>query len=136
MPLGVINQSIYLSIYFYLASSAKYHRQRLKKVLTLCDHALRMATTIRIDDTVRPTRSNQDRTGTGFSNGIYPYRSQSRTSSHSRSARGRRGSFDRRSQKSGDPEVAEDEDAGLRQAGDFKKRQVGYGSQPILAHLT
>lgn len=83
-----------------------------------------MATTIQIDDTARPAR-NPERTATGFSNGIYPYRSQSRASSHSRSIRGRRGSYDRRSQKSGDQEAAVDEDSGLRQAGDFKKRQVG-----------
>jgi KUP system potassium uptake protein len=83
-----------------------------------------MATTIRIDDTVRPTRSNTERTGTGFGNGIYPYRSQSRASSNNRSIRGRRGSLDKRSLKSGDHEAAEDEDSGLRQSGDFKKRQV------------
>jgi KUP system potassium uptake protein len=94
-----------------------------------------MATTIRIDDTVRPTRSNTDRTSTGFGNGIYPYRSQSRASSNSRSIRGRRGSFDRRSQKSGDHEAAEDEDSGLRQSGDFKKRQVQNDSKLSLALL-
>jgi KUP system potassium uptake protein len=98
-------------------------------VLTLYKYVLGMATTIRIDDTVRPTRSNLDRTGTGFGNGIYPYRSQSRASSHNRSIRGRRGSFDKRSQKSGDQEAAVDEDSGLRQAGDFKKRQVGDDSK-------
>ncbi len=82
-----------------------------------------MATTIRIDDTVRPSRSNLERSATGFSNGIFPYRSQSRTSSNNRS-RGRRGSLDKRSQRSRDDEAAEDEDSGLRHSGDFKKRQV------------
>src|SRR5271154_6821479 len=91
-----------------------------------------MATTIQIDDTARPTR-DRERTATGFSNGIYPYRSQSRTSS----VRGRRGSFDRR--RSGDQEPAVDEDPGLRHAGDFKKKQVRYDSVSALAtasHVT
>ena len=79
-----------------------------------------MATTIRIDDTIRPTRSNENGSSSGVNNGIYYMRSVSRTSLDKRSSRGRKGSIDHRSLH--DP--AEDEDSGLRQTGDYKQRQV------------
>ena len=80
-------------------------------------------TTIQFDDTIRPSRSNGGPPAGGLGGGVYPLRSLSRGSSGGRSRR-RRGSVDRHSVKSGDVEAAEDEDSGLRQAGDFKKRQV------------
>ena len=76
--------------------------------------------TIRIADPIRPTRSNES---TAASNIVHPTRAVSLDRRSTRS-RGRRASLDRRSVKSGDPEGAQDEDSGLRQAGDFKKRQV------------
>jgi KUP system potassium uptake protein len=80
--------------------------------------------TIRIADTVHPTRSGGNATGSGVSGGVYTVRNVSKASLERRSVRGRRSSIDRRSLPSGDNEAAEDEDSGLRQAGDFKKRQV------------
>jgi KUP system potassium uptake protein len=90
-----------------------------------------MATTIRIDDTIHPTRSHENTTATGGIGGVYHLRDVSRSSLDRRSTgtRGRRGSFDRRSLRSGDNEAAEDEDAGLRQSGDFKTRQIFTGKQ-------
>lgn len=81
--------------------------------------------TIRIAETIRPTRSNGNLNNSNVGGGVYPMRSVSRASSDRRSIRGR--SIDRRSLKSGDNEGAEDEDSGLRQVGDFKKRQVFKG---------
>jgi KUP system potassium uptake protein len=70
--------------------------------------------TIRIAETLRPTRS-RDSVSVG---GVYPIRAvsleRSRTRSRSRDARSRLSDLK-------DPEV---EDAGLRQDGDFKKKQV------------
>jgi KUP system potassium uptake protein len=90
---------------------------------------LGMATTIRIDDTIRPTRSHESAAANGGIGGVYHLRNVSKSSLDRRSTgiRGRRGSVDRRSLRSGDNEAAEDEDAGLRQSGDFKKRQVFTG---------
>ena len=66
-----------------------------------------MATTIKIEDPIRPVRS------LGNNGGVYPIRSLS---------------TDRRSLRSTDHEKqdVEDEDSGLRRAGDFKKKQVQY----------
>ena len=84
-------------------------------------------TTIQFDDTIRPTRSHGGGSASGVAvgvaGGVYPMRTLSRGSSGGRSRR-RRGSVDRHSMKSGDVEAAEDEDSGLRQAGDYKERQV------------
>jgi KUP system potassium uptake protein len=74
--------------------------------------------TIRIAETLRPTRSRDSVSGAG---GVYPIRAvsleRSRTRSRSRDARSRLSDLK-------DPEV---EDAGLRQDGDFKKKQVFKG---------
>jgi hypothetical protein len=86
--------------------------------------------TIRIDDSVRPTRAHGP-TGTGLSGGVYPMRSLSRGSG----SRGRRNSTDRKSLRSGDQEAAEDEDSGLRQSGDYKKRQVQLKHMNLLTLL-
>ncbi|TVY82368.1 Potassium transporter [Lachnellula suecica] len=69
-----------------------------------------MSTTIRIEDPIRPVRS----TGNNSLGGVFPLRSRS---------------VDRRSIKSSDYEKqdAEDEDSGLRRAGDFKQKQVFSG---------
>ncbi|KAH0534038.1 hypothetical protein FGG08_007363 [Glutinoglossum americanum] len=82
-----------------------------------------MATTIRIADTIHPTRSGGS---SGVAGGVYSMRNVSGVSLERRSTRGR-SSIDRRSLRSGDNEGAEDEDSGLRQAGDFKQRQVFTG---------
>lgn len=72
--------------------------------------------TIRIAEELRPTRSN---TAAGVGGGVYPIRDhsieRSRTRSRSRDARSRLSDLK-------DPET---EEAGLRQDGDFKKKQVG-----------
>lgn len=88
-----------------------------------------MATTIRIDDTIRPTRTYTSATASGGIGGVYHLRNVSKSSLERRSTgvRGRTGSADRRGLKPGDNEAAEDEDAGLRQSGDFKSRQVFTG---------
>jgi KUP system potassium uptake protein len=70
--------------------------------------------TIQIAETLRPTRS----TNSGVGGGVYPIRAvsleRSRTRSRSRDARSRVSELK-------DPDG---EDAGLRQDGDFKKKQV------------
>jgi KUP system potassium uptake protein len=72
--------------------------------------------TIQIAETLRPTRSHNS--GVGLGGGVYPIRAvsleRSRTRSRSRDARSRISDLK-------DPEA---EDAGLRQDGDFKKKQV------------
>ncbi|KAI9780432.1 MAG: hypothetical protein M1839_006706 [Geoglossum umbratile] len=82
---------------------------------------------IRIADTVHPTRSNGIPASGSVGSGVYHMRNVSGASLDRRSVRGRRGSVDRRSLRSGDIEGAEDEHSGLRQLGDFKKRQVFSG---------
>lgn len=75
--------------------------------------------TIRIAETLHPTRSRDSASVAG---GVYPIRAvsleRSRTRSRSRDARSRLSDLK-------DPEV---EDAGLRQDGDFKKKQVRCNS--------
>lgn len=68
--------------------------------------------TIQIADTLHPTRSNGNPSSSGVGGGVYSMRNISRAS------------LDRRSLKSHDAEGVEDEDSGLGQAGDFKKKQV------------
>jgi KUP system potassium uptake protein len=80
--------------------------------------------TIKIDDTLRPTRSNDNPPYSGVGGGVYSARNISRDSVDKRSIGARTRSIDRRSLRSGNNERVEDEDSGLRQAGDFKKRQV------------
>jgi KUP system potassium uptake protein len=80
--------------------------------------------TIRIAETLHPTRSHSNPPKDGIGGGVYSTRNISRSSLERRSSRGRTRSVDRRSLKSGDNEGIEDEDSGLRQAGDYKKRQV------------
>lgn len=74
-----------------------------------------MATTIKIEDPIRPVRS----IGTSGAGGVYPIRARS-----VRSVR----SLDRRSLKSVDHEKEDpvDEDSGLRREGDFKQKQVTH----------
>ncbi|KAH6671701.1 potassium transporter-domain-containing protein [Halenospora varia] len=69
--------------------------------------------TIRIADTLYPTRSNASTSGADIG-GVYPIRAIS---------------VDRRSLRSGDHErqASEDEDSGLRRAGDYKKKQIFSG---------
>lgn len=64
--------------------------------------------TIRIEDAIRPTKSHSSVAESG---GVFPTRAVS---------------IDRRSQKASDFEKSsgEDEDSGLRRAGDFKTKQV------------
>jgi hypothetical protein len=64
--------------------------------------------TIRIEDAIRPTKSHSSATGVG---GVFPIRAIS---------------TERRTQNTSDIEkpTSEDEDSGLRRAGDFKKKQV------------
>ncbi|OCL04473.1 potassium transporter [Glonium stellatum] len=81
--------------------------------------------TIRIAESLHPTRSHGDPPKDGIGGGVYSTRNISRSSLERRSSRGRARSVDRRSVRSGDDE--EDEDSGLRQAGDFKKRQIFKG---------
>jgi hypothetical protein len=80
--------------------------------------------TIRIAETLRPTRSHDSAAG-----GVYPIRAvsleRSRTRSRSRDARSRLSDLK-------DPD-AEDADTGLRQDADFKKRQVRFKSHNWLA---
>jgi KUP system potassium uptake protein len=80
--------------------------------------------TLRIADTVHPARSSANATSNDGFEGVYPARINSRTSFDRRSAKGRRGSFARRSVNQSDTGGVEDEESGLRQAGDFKKKQV------------
>lgn len=70
--------------------------------------------TIQIAETLRPTRSHNS----GVGGGVYPIRAVSLERSRTRSR-----SRDARSSDLKDPEA---EDAGLRQDGDFKKRQVRW----------
>lgn len=72
-----------------------------------------MATTIKIEDPIRPVRS------IGNTGGVYPIRSLS---------------ADRHSLRSTDnpKQDLEDEDSGLRRAGDFKKKQVQHPRSPQL----
>lgn len=65
-----------------------------------------METTIQIEDPIRPVRSNASGNDVG---GVYPIRA---ISTDRRSA-----DYERQGHK-------EDEDSGLRRAGDFKKKQV------------
>ncbi|OCK88413.1 potassium transporter [Cenococcum geophilum 1.58] len=83
--------------------------------------------TIRIAETLHPTRSHSNPPKDGIGGGVYSTRNISRSSLERRSSRGRTRSVDRRSLKSGGDEGIEDEDSGLRQAGDYKKRQVFKG---------
>lgn len=91
--------------------------------------------TIQFDDNaIRPVRSHGAvSTATGISmagnqyGGVFPMRTRSRASSRGPYSRRRRPSLDgSRSVRSGtgDIEQAEDEDSGLRQAGDYKTKQV------------
>jgi hypothetical protein len=80
--------------------------------------------TIRIAETVHPTRSGDNAVSSGIGGGVYSMRNVSGASLERRSTRGRGSSLDRRSLRSGNNVAAEDEDSGLRRAGDFKKRQV------------
>lgn len=66
--------------------------------------------TVRIADAIRPTRSN-DGTSSALSGGVYPIRAVSLE---------RRGSH----RASEHEKLDDDEEGGLRQDGDFKKRQV------------
>jgi hypothetical protein len=88
--------------------------------------------TIRIEDPIKPAKSFDDRRSREPIGGIYNTRA---ISLERRSTRGRRESVDTRSD---DYVEAEDEDAGLRQAGDFKKRQVclTFERWPLVRILT
>jgi hypothetical protein len=87
--------------------------------------------TIRIADPIKPVKSIDERRTREDIGGVYNTRAislerRSTTRALSldlRSTRGRRDSVDRNS-KAGDDVEAEDEDSDLRQAGDFKKKQV------------
>lgn len=71
-----------------------------------------MDTTIQFADTpIRPTKSNESRSV----GGVYPIRSRSRSRGRSKS------SFELQKIEIED---AEDEDAGLRNEGDYKRKQV------------
>ena len=72
-------------------------------------------TTITIADTVHPLHTIKSRgegTSTGFDDGIYNMRGLSRASS-----------MERRNTRLSERD-AEDDDPGLRQSGDYKKKQV------------
>jgi hypothetical protein len=90
--------------------------------------------TIRIADPIKPAKSFDDRRSRDAIGGVYNTRA---ISLERRSTRGRRESVDR-SSRSEDYVEAEDEDAGLRQAGDFKKRQVclTFEHLPLVRILT
>jgi KUP system potassium uptake protein len=76
--------------------------------------------TIRIEDPIKPVKSFDERETRIDIGGVYNTR---QLSLDRRSSRLRRESIDRSSKVLEDAE-AEDEDSGLRQAGDFKKKQV------------
>lgn len=76
--------------------------------------------TIRIADPTKPEKSIEERTSGKDIGGVYNTR---QLSLDRRGSRIRRDSVDRIS-KLGDDIEAEDEDSGLRQSGDFKKKQV------------
>jgi len=76
--------------------------------------------TIRIAETVRPTKSFERTDSIGIGSGIYNIRTNS---VERRGTFGRRNSFDTRSVRTGDDQ-AEDQDSGLREAGDYKTKQV------------
>ncbi|KAF2473678.1 potassium transporter [Lindgomyces ingoldianus] len=84
-----------------------------------------MESTIQFADTqLRRTRSNNSHTHSV--GGVYPIRSRSRS-------RGRKGSLD--VHKAREPEDAEDEDAGLRDGRDFKRKQIfSIGQMFFLAY--
>jgi KUP system potassium uptake protein len=86
--------------------------------------------TIKIADDIHPVRSNTSGVSSGVAGGIYVKRNVSRASIDRRSAS--RVSVDRRSEKSVDREEAEGGEPNLRQAGDFKERQVHLCLQPCL----
>lgn len=76
--------------------------------------------TIRIEDPIKPVKSFDERKTRVDIGGVYNTR---QISLDRRSSRLRRESIDRSSKVVDDAE-AEDEDSGLRQASDFKKKQV------------
>jgi KUP system potassium uptake protein len=76
--------------------------------------------TIRIADPIKPAKTIDERTSREAIGGVYNTR---QLSLDRRSSRGRRDSIDRSSRPT-DYIEAEDEDSGLRQNGDFKKKQV------------
>ncbi len=84
--------------------------------------------TIRIADQLRPNRSHEGgSSSTDVGGGVYPIRS---LSLERRSSRGRSRSADRRGYKlEDDAQEQEGGDQGLRQAGDFKKKQVCWNLQ-------
>jgi len=71
-----------------------------------------MDSTVQFADTPRPKRSSNDDLGIG---GVVPLRMRSRS-------RGRKSSFE--IYKESELESVEDEDAGLRNENDYKRRQV------------
>lgn len=78
--------------------------------------------TIRIEDPIKPVKSFDERETRGDIGGVYNTR---QLSLDRRSSRLRRESIDRSSKVVEEAEAGdEDEDPGLRQAGDFKKKQV------------
>jgi KUP system potassium uptake protein len=80
--------------------------------------------TIRIADPIKPAISFDERTTREDIGGVYNTRGLSLERRSTRgSLRGRRDSIDRTTKPDHDVE-AEDEDSGLRQASDFKKKQV------------
>lgn len=101
---------------FSLRSSRRY---RLA-TSTFTEVELASMATIRIADPVKPERPIDERRGRESVGGIYNTRGISIDGRRSKS-RLRRFSVDTRS---GDCEEGEDEDPGLRQAGDFKEKQV------------
>ena len=82
-----------------------------------------MESTIQFADTPKPKRSHDDLT----IGGVVPLRARSRS-------RGRKSSFE--IFKSGEVEDAEDEDAGLRNEGDYKHKQVGKCRLPTWKTVT
>lgn len=78
--------------------------------------------TIKIADPIKPAKSIDERTGRDTIGGVYNTRGHSLDR---RSSRGRRDSIDR-SSRPVDYIETEDEDSGLRQNGDFKKKQVCF----------
>lgn len=89
-------------------------------------------TTIQIDDSIRPTRSH-DASGVDTNHGIVFARTRTfdKSSTRGRSLSRRRPSLDVRSVKTYADWDEEDPDSGIRQAGDFKKRQVRCFSEIV-----
>lgn len=81
-------------------------------------------TTIRIEDALRPVRSRENNASAG---GVYNLRNLSRTSVDRRTTypRARRNQTGNNNAEAGAP----DEGAGLRQAGDYKQKQIFTGTQ-------